>query len=143
MRLASLMAGCFLAAQSVLAGPVYAAVYECKTRPTTDAGWISSKVMFEIQENPLTVFVYDGYIAKYHGDVLQAKVIERTDKKITFEWDVKDINLSNRNQRVTATYVATYSFIDKALRMRVYLRGGMDMPPPKGVGPCKPYKSKS
>ena len=113
--------------------------YECEMKATNRAGWISGKLYFEMVEEKSYVNVIDGYIYHIYGDTIRAKIVEKTDKRMKFTWDVEGIELSNRRLRVDAAYTATYYPGEAKLRMRVNLQA-MDMAPPTGVGKCKPYE---
>jgi hypothetical protein len=123
------------ALMGVLSAPSHAKVYECNVKIIGEqTGWISEIMFLNISPDWTSVKLTDGLIQHYAGKdvVLDAKVVESTDKRFVFRWK---LDARVQEQAIRMSYKATI-FRD-TMQISIFGNDGAYSGEDTGRGSCK------
>jgi len=105
-----------------VSGTAQAALYDCSfVDGTANRTWIQDRYLIDHVDGAPTARVIDPLINALHGAPIEAKVVEETEGKVVFRWDVQTGD--DGGQVVKMGYRATWFKGPKRMRMAAIPRG--------------------
>lgn len=120
---------------SLMSGAAWAGqVYDCQVTPRSKDGWISPRLIIDLDESLGTAVVADGIIMGVVKKPVAAQMSRRGKGSVRLNWEVKGIPVGNVNTQENAQYKAILNTEKKTVTVRAVLSYFDNQP--DGWGKC-------
>lgn len=109
-------------------------VYDCQVTPRSKDGWISPRLIIDLDEKAGTAVVADGIIMGVVKKPVAAQMFRRGKGSVRLNWEVKGIPVGNVNTQENAQYKAILNTAKKTVTVRAVLSYFDNQP--DGWGKC-------
>ena len=113
--------GAAFVATGFMTSPVWAEVYACTITSQDNGYWIAPEILLQHTSGETVAVVYDGFIAEFVGEPIEARVSRENSNVTIFVWSL--LAKSGSNQTSNLRYSASIRKSDQTIRAQMTPRG--------------------